>query len=77
MLSTKNSIGNFVTLTLLPYQQGMWLVPTIMKIVCGKYDVNRTKTNELLRHHCSCHGNVVTIATSYAANAYCPKEALY
>ena len=35
------------------------------------------KTNELLRHHCSCHGNVVTIATSYAADAYCPKEALY
>ena len=34
------------------------------------------KTKELLRHHCSYHGNLVIIATKYVANAYCPKEAL-
>ena len=30
------------------------------------------KTNELLTYHCGCHGNLVTIATRYVANAYCP-----
>ena len=34
------------------------------------------KTKELLRHHCSYHGNLITITTRYVANAYCPKEAL-
>ena len=35
------------------------------------------RTKELLRHYCRYHGNLVTIATRYVANAYCPKEALY
>ena len=35
------------------------------------------KTKELLTHHCSCHGNLVTIATKYVADAYCPKEPLF
>ena len=35
------------------------------------------KAKEVLWHHCSYHGNLVTIATRYVANAYCPKEALY
>ena len=35
------------------------------------------KTNELLTYHCGCHGNLVTIATRYVANAYCLLEALY
>ena len=30
------------------------------------------KTKELLRYHCSCHGNLV--AMKYAADVYCPKE---
>ena len=34
------------------------------------------KTKELLRNHCSYHGNLVAIATKYVANTYCPKEAL-
>ena len=33
------------------------------------------KTNELLRYHCSCHGNLVVVAVKYAADIYCPKEA--
>ena len=33
------------------------------------------KTNESLTYHCGCHGNLVTIATRYVADAYCPKEA--
>ena len=36
----------------------------------------RVKTKELLRHHCSYHGNLVTISIRYVANAYCPKEVL-
>ena len=35
------------------------------------------KTKELLRYHCGCHGNIVTIVTDYVADAYNPKEALY
>ena len=35
------------------------------------------KTNELLTYHCGCHGNLVTIATRHADDAYCPQEALY
>ena len=33
------------------------------------------KTKELLRYHCSCHGNIVAVAVKYAVDAYCPKEA--
>ena len=33
------------------------------------------KIEKLLRYHCNCHGNLVTTATRYVANAYCPKEA--
>ena len=40
-------------------------------------DSIRLKTKELLIHHCSCHGNLVTIATKYVAYAYCPKEPAY
>ena len=28
------------------------------------------KTKELLTYHCGCHGNPVTIATRYVADAY-------
>ena len=33
------------------------------------------KTKELLRYHCSFHGNLVAVALTYAADTYCPKEA--
>ena len=33
------------------------------------------KTKELLTHHCSCHGNLVTKAMRYVVDGYCPKEA--
>ena len=33
------------------------------------------KRKELLTYHCGCHGNLVTIAVRYVADAYCPKEA--
>ena len=35
------------------------------------------KTKELLKFQSGCHGNVVTIATGYVANAYFLKEPLY
>ena len=34
------------------------------------------KTKELFTEHCGCDGNQVTIATKYATDVYCPKEAL-
>ena len=34
-------------------------------------------TKELLTYYCGCHGNLVTIATRYVADAYCPKEPPY
>ena len=40
-------------------------------------DSIQLKTKELLTHHCSCHGNLVIIATKYVADAYCPKELPY
>ena len=33
------------------------------------------KTKKILTYHCGCHGNLVTIATKYVADAYCLKEA--
>ena len=40
-------------------------------------NINTTqlKTKELLRYHCSCHGNLVAVAMKYAADVYCLKEA--
>ena len=35
------------------------------------------KTKELVTYYCGCHGNhgnLVTIAMRYVADAYCPKE---
>ena len=29
--------------TSLPYQQGMWIMPIIIRILHGKYDINRTQ----------------------------------
>ena len=33
------------------------------------------KTKELLKNHCSCHGNLVAVTVKYAADACCLKEA--
>ena len=40
-------------------------------------DSIRLKTKELSTFYCGCHGNLVTIATRYVADAYCPKEPPY
>ena len=32
------------------------------------------KTSKLLTYHYGCHRNLVTIATRYVADAYCPKK---
>ena len=34
-------------------------------------------TKELLTYYSGCDGNLVTIATRYVADAYCPKEPPY
>ena len=33
------------------------------------------KTKEFMTYLCGCYGNLVIIATRYAADTYCPKEA--
>ena len=40
-------------------------------------DSIQLKTNELLTYYGGCHGNLVTIAMRFVADAYCPKEAPY
>ena len=40
-------------------------------------DLIRLKTKELLTYYCGYHVNLVTIATRYVADAYCPKEPPY
>ena len=40
-------------------------------------DSIRPKTKELLTYYCGCHGNLVTIASRYVADAFCPKEPPY
>ena len=40
-------------------------------------DSIRPKTKELLTYYGGFHGNLVTIATRYVADAYCPKEPPY
>ena len=35
------------------------------------------KTEELLTYQCGFHGNLVTIATMYVVDVYCPKEPPY
>ena len=37
-------------------------------------DSIRPKTKELMIYYCGCHGNLITIAMRYMADAYCPKE---
>ena len=38
---------------------------------------NRVKTKKLLTFDSGCHGNWITIAMRYVADAYLPKEAPY
>ena len=52
-------------------------MPIVLRKLMLKLGSIRLKTNELLTFHCGYHGNLVTTATRYVANAYCPKEALY
>ena len=40
-------------------------------------DSIRLKINELLMFYSGCHGNLVTIAMRYMADAYCPNEPPY
>ena len=40
-------------------------------------DSIRSKTKELVTYYYGCHGNLVTIATRYVADAFCPKESPY
>ena len=49
-------------------------MPIVPKKLHAKYEL---KTKELVTCYCGCHGNLVTIAMRYVADAYCPKEPPY
>ena len=65
-MATKTHCQQCMWLSLLP--QGI-SIPNVNSI---KYEVK-----ELLTYHCGCHGNLVTIAMRYVADAYHPKEPPY
>ena len=52
-------------------------MPFVLRNLHTKYGLVRPKTKELLTYYCGCHGNLVTIATRYVADAFCPKEPPY
>ena len=52
----------------------MLIIP--MKL-CVKMNLKAISTKELLRYHCCCHGNIVTIATVYVADACYPTLQLH
>ena len=49
----------------------------ILRKVHTKDDLDSTQDKRIFLHNTGCHGNQVTIAMRYFANAYCPKEVLY
>ena len=49
-------------------------MPIIPKKHHAKIKSIQLKTKELLTYFCGYHGNLVTIATRYVADAYCPKK---
>ena len=49
-------------------------MPIIPKISIADMDSIQHRTEELLTYHCGCHGNLVTIAMRYAADAFISKN---
>ena len=52
-------------------------MPIVPKTSIPNVDSIWLEAKELLTYHCGCHGNLVTIATRYAADAYLLKEPPY
>ena len=52
-------------------------MPIVPRNLHTKYGLNTTKTKELVTYYSGCHDNLVTMATRYVADAYCPKEPPY
>ena len=52
----------------------MLIVP---RKLCVKMNLISLSTKELLRYYCCCHGNIVTIATVYVADACYPTLQLH
>ena len=63
--------------TKLHQQRGMQLMPIIPRKCHTKYDFDKTYTKGVIKVSFGCHGNWVTIAMRYVANAYCLKERPY
>ena len=50
-------------------------MPIVLRKLYAGCGFNMTSEKELLTYHCGCHGNLVTIATRYVADASYPKQA--
>ena len=49
-------------------------MPIILRKLHTRYDLNRTQDRKVISIKHGTYGNLVTIATRYVADAYCPKE---
>ena len=55
----------------------MWMMFIAQGTSIPHMDLIQPEAKELVTYYCGCHGNIVTIATRYVADAYCPKEHPY
>ena len=55
----------------------MWLMPTVPRNLCSKYGCNRAKEKGVIGLSLWLPWYIVTIATRYVADAYCPKVLSY
>ena len=49
-------------------------MPIVPRNLLTKYVLNTTLDKGVSDYYSGCHGNLVTIAAGYVADAHCPKE---
>ena len=52
-------------------------MPIIPRKLHTKHELNSTQDKGVIDYHCDCHGNLVTIAMRYVADANHPKKSSY
>ena len=52
-------------------------MPIVQNNPHTKYGLDMTEDERVIDAHCGCHGNLVSIAMRYVADAYHPKEPPY
>ena len=55
----------------------MWLMPIAQRTSIPNMDLIRPKAKDLLRYHCGCHGNLVTIAKMHVVDVCHPIKPPY